>query len=241
LYSLFHAGDEQNRYTVAISPRAGLLIEMYGAEESVFNQSLSAYRLGDYKLIKGTVRDDNYYFESTTNRINSSHVSIGSQLIEGVIDWFDYLFGKGQSDTVNIIMVHMYLHDLVAFTDAVFPRSTRRMQTMVGSTADHSGGVGEHENTDIRLYNIVRDPCERVNLAADPQYAPVIAAIEAEISDIAAHRPPMLPLDLQLDISLDAAWSKHHVPGDCSANPAIKAKHCRFTHSWVPDVSTFAW
>jgi hypothetical protein len=216
---------------VAVSPRAGLLVEMYSADESVFNQSLSAYRLGDFKLIKGTVRDDNYYFESTNNKINCSHVSIGSQLIETVIDLFDNVFGKGQSDTVNIIMVHMWLHDLITFTDALFPRSTQYLQTTAADTA-------AHETTDLRLYNIAADPCEKVNLAGDLQYASVIAAIEKELSAIAANRPPSLPIDLQLDISLGAQWSKHHVGGDCSGNAAIKPSHCRFTHSWVADVST---
>jgi hypothetical protein len=231
LVVLYLAGDQSNRQSVAVSPRAGLLVEMYAAEESVFNQSLAAYRLGDYKLIKGTVRDDNYYLESTNNKINCSHVSIGSQVIETVIDLFDTVFGKGQSDTVNIIMVHMWLHDLIVFTDALFPRSTQYLQTT--AAAD----TAAHEATDLRLYNIAADPCEKVNLARDPQYASIIAAIEAELASITANRPPSLPIDLQIDISLGGQWSKHHVGGDCSSNPTIKPAHCRFTHSWVADVS----
>jgi hypothetical protein len=201
-----------------------VLLEMYSPEESVFNQSLSAYRLGDYKLIRGTVRDDNYYYESTTNRINSSHPSLGSVLVERLIDLCDAVFGKGQCDTINIVIVHVWMPDIIALTDRWLPSAAAQR--------------APHETSDFRLYNIVRDPCEQTNLAGDPQYASIIAAIDQETANIAAHRRHVLPLDLQLDISLGGAWSKHHVSGDCSANRAIKPRHCRFTHSWVPDVSS---
>jgi hypothetical protein len=201
-----------------------VLLEMYSPEESVFNQSLSAYRLGDYKLIRGTVRDDNYYYESATNRINSSHPSLGSVLVERLIDLCDAVFGKGQCDTINIVIVHVWMPDIIALTDRWLPSAAAQRIP--------------DESSDFRLYNIVRDPCEQTNLAGDPQYASIIAAIDQETASIAAHRRHVLPLDLQLDISLGGAWSKHHVSGDCSDNPAIKPRHCRFTHSWVPDVSS---
>lgn len=228
-------GDRRNRQSVAISPRAGLLLEMYDAEESVFNQSLSAFRLGDYKLIRGPVRDDNYYYESSTNKINCSHVSLGSMVIETIVDLNDFLFGKGQSDTLNIMMAHLWMPDLITLTDTWFPAPTAYINQRNGAIGEED--AGHHEATDLRLYNIAMDPCERYNLAGDPQYAAIIAAIDQEVSAIAAHRPHVLPLDVQLDISLGGAWSKHHVSGDCDINPSIPKEHCRFTHSWVPDVS----
>lgn len=210
-----------------------MLLEMYDAGESVFNQTLYAYRLGDFKLIVGTVRDENYYFESTTDRINSSHPSVGSNLVEAVVELQDYLFGKGQSDTLNIVLVHVYLNDIMAVTDYFFPRTAQlpyaKLPAPEAAPADGS--------LQKRLYNIARDPCERVNLAADPQYAAVIADIEGRIAVITRNRPHILPMDQQLDISLGGAWHQTHVSGDCSASPNIPADQCRFTHSWVADVS----
>lgn len=199
----------------AEGPRNSVLLEMYLSDESIFNQSLIAYRLGEYKLIRGTVRDDNYYYESYANRINSSSTTWGSYIMERALDTMDYIFGKGPADTLNIIMVHMFLHDLEKFIDGSPPKPS------------------------IQLYNIVEDPCERYNLANEPRYAAIIDEIDREIDKIAANRHPLLPMQLQLDISYGGgAWSSTHIDGDCSTNANIPPKYCKFTHSWVPDVST---
>ena len=34
-------------------------------------------------------------------------------------------------------------------------------------------------------------------------------------------------------------WFATFVPGDCSANPLIKLKDCRFTRPWLSDVSYY--
>ena len=60
--------------------------------------------------------------------------------------------------------------------------------------------------------------------------------IRAAAEKVAAHRPPMLPLDKQIAINHGSTWSKAHVEGDCSMNPLVQKSHCRFTHSWVADV-----
>jgi hypothetical protein len=226
-----NTGDDRNTNAVSPSPRAGVLLEMYSDEESVFHESLSAYRLGDYKLIRGTVRDDNYYYESTNNRVNSSRVTMGSAVIERAVDLCDATLGKGPCDTLSLIMVHMWMPKFIAFFERLFPEGAPAVSAV--NATNH----GQHEATNLRLYNIARDPCERVNLAGDPQYASIIAAIDKETAKIAAHRRHVLPLDVQLDISLGGEWAKYHVAGDCSANPAIAPEHCRFTHSWVHDVS----
>jgi hypothetical protein len=193
------------------SPRKGFLVEMYTAEESTFNQTLMSYRLGAYKLIRGMVRDSNYYAESSGAFLNCSHPTYSSKLIELTIEAMDYLFGKGPSDTLNIMLGHMFLHDLLSITD-------------------------HKPEPVLALYNIDEDPCERNNLAADPALAGVVREIDAELERIIATRAHSLHMELQLDISLGHDWAKTHVPGDCSTNPNIKPEHCRFTHSWVPDV-----
>ena len=218
----------------AVSPRSGFLVEMYFANESVFDQSLVSYRLGDYKLIQGSVRDSNYYYESSNNRVNSSHLSLGAYVAESIIEWQDYLFGKGPSDTLNIVVIHMLMFDWIAFADWLYP--------LRQNPPPHQNSVAHSEHsTTLRLYNIIHDPCEAFNLAEDPAYASTIAAIQKELDQVAAHRPALLPLDLQIDISHGSVWSKSHVPGDCSTNPDIKPEHCRFTHSWVADVSLFSF
>lgn len=214
------------------SPRNSVLLEYYDSTESVFNQTLAAHRVGDYKLILGTVRDENYYFESTDNKVNSSHPSLGSHVIETIVDALDYFCGQGQSDTLNIVLVHMYMHDVVAMTDRFFPR-VPQMDVRALPAPEHPPTDGSLQK---RLYNVARDPCERVNLAADPQYASIIAEIEEQIAEISRHRPPTLPMDLQLDISGGGPWHKTHKKGDCSADPSISEARCLFTHSWVPDV-----
>ena len=225
----FNEADDALQHHTAASPRDGFLVEMYFANESVFNQTLVSYRQGDFKLIEGSVRDVNYYYESSTNRINSSHLSLGSHLIESVVEWQDYLFGKGQSDTLNIMLVHVVMYDLIRIADYIYPLKS----PVVHPSVENEGGL---HGSQLRLYNVVKDPCETINLADDPHYAPTIASIRAELAAIAARRPPLLPLDQQIDISRGSLFDKSHVPGNCSADPSIKPEHCRFTHSWVADV-----
>ena len=251
-----HSSSTSGSSDSSTGPRAGMLLELYTSEESVFNQSLSSYRLGDYKLIRGSVRDHNYYFESSSNKINSSHNSVGSYVIETIIDAQDYWFGKGQSDTLNIVLAHMWLHDLIVLTDWLFPYSTAWLQTTnttelfdeevetdhsttTGTTATTGSSNNHHPSELIQLFNIVEDPCEHHNLARDPKYASIISTIDQELQSIMEHRPPMLPLHLQLDISTGGQWSRSHVTGDCSGNLGIKPDECRFTHSWVADVSSY--
>lgn len=230
IFSGVHGEAERLLKQRSASPRNGVLLEMYFANESVFNQTLVAYRLGDYKLIQGSIRDTNYYYESSTNRINSSHPSIGSTIIETLVGLQDYLFGKGESDTINIMMVHMWMHDLITITDRFWPLPAPALHHIKSAQVDRL-------TPQLKLYNIVEDPCELYNLAADPAHAATIAEIQKKMDEIAEHRPPMLPLDLQIDISHGNAWSKSRVGGDCSSNPNIRDGQCFFTHSWVADVS----
>lgn len=46
-------------------PRKEILLELLCAEETVFEADVMAYRIGNYKLVVGAVRDSNWYTESS--------------------------------------------------------------------------------------------------------------------------------------------------------------------------------
>jgi hypothetical protein len=65
----------------------------------------------------------------------------------------------------------------------------------------------------------------------------IIAKINEEINRIRSD--PKLPQLQPMGTIVDLAdvWSKTHVKGDCTMNPHLTAKECRFSHPWVHNVS----
>ena len=72
---------------------------------------LNEYILGDYKLISGIVRDDNYYMESSTSGLflNTSTPRMVSYVMECVIRAAETFLGAGPFDTTRIIFTHKIL------------------------------------------------------------------------------------------------------------------------------------
>ena len=92
-------------------PRDSLLLEMWATGDTPFGESLEAYRLGDYKLINGTVRDSNYYRESSSGRfLNISRPLWITYSMEVVIKCFEMFYGAGPFDTMRIILTHKVVH-----------------------------------------------------------------------------------------------------------------------------------
>ena len=87
----------------------------------------------------------------------------------------------------------------------------------------------------VRLYNVVDDPRETTNLAAEPFAAPIIAQMEQRLAIIKAGRAAAVQhVWMRYD---RASFQATHVKGDCSANPQLASKDCLFTHSWIANVS----
>ena len=97
--------------SASVVPRDGVLLEMWAAYDTPFNEQLEAYRLGDFKLINGSVRDPNYYWESTTGRfLNISRPLWSSYGFEILIKGMEAIFGAGPFDTLRILIAHKYVH-----------------------------------------------------------------------------------------------------------------------------------
>jgi hypothetical protein len=95
----------------AANPRDGLLLEMWAAGDTPFGETLEAYRLGDYKLINGTVRDSNYYGESSSGLfLNISRPLWITYTMETLIKWLEMVFGAGPFDTMRIVLTHKVVH-----------------------------------------------------------------------------------------------------------------------------------
>ncbi len=200
---------------VDISPRNEVLLEMYYPKEFIFSEGLVAYRIGDYKLIKGVVRDPHYYRESEHHfALNSSYQPWQLRVFEYFLHLGDRIFGLANFDNLRITYTHAIMQG-------------------IGARAQREG----KEETN-RLYNIRTDPIESVNLFNEPWAKPIIEQIEERIAHYERTRPP--PQRAHYMYHLLNSWAKTHVPGDCSMNPKIPASDCRFTHPWIPEVSAAA-
>ena len=102
------------------NPRDGLLLEMWAAGDTPFGETLEAYRLVDYKLINGTVRDPNYYGESSSGFfLNISRPLWITYSMETLIKCFEIVFGAGPFDTMRIILTHKVVHVRPLFRSAI--------------------------------------------------------------------------------------------------------------------------
>lgn len=198
---------------ISYAPRREVLLEMYSTQQFVFNEGLNAFRLGDFKLIEGIVRDENYYYESVgRDWLNVSSPSAMTLVTEGVNRAFDALFGNENNDLCRIVFTHQLLQG-----------------SLTGP--QHAGTAPT-----VRLYHIPSDPTESRNLAALPEYADVLAEIRERVQHYQRNRRP--PLDAHLIVPLDRWQAQLQQPGDCSMHPVLRHRpqsQCRFTHPWIPD------
>jgi hypothetical protein len=194
------------------SPRNEMLLEMYYPNEFVFNESLEAYRLGDYKLIKGIPRDINYYYESSGNYLNYSSPTFITRTIEYLLQLGDWYFGNNKFDGMKIYYTHILMQN----------QMTKSMKY-----ADKSESY--------RLYNIRKDPNESKNLWNESWVKPILEKIENRLTFYRNHRQPSQKA--HYFFHLRDTWPKTFVKGDCSMNPLIPVDQCHFTHPWLRDVS----
>ena len=61
--------------------RKSVLLDLYTREDSHDGKSLVAYRKGDFKLISGSYKDPNWYYEPTEDHVNSSDTGIRPRII----------------------------------------------------------------------------------------------------------------------------------------------------------------
>lgn len=197
---------------VTYEPRAEVLLELYSNKQFVFGETLQAYRIGDYKLIEGIVRDENYYYEALSqDRMNISTPTLATYATEGINRLFDTLFGNNHNDLCRIVFTHQLLQGSLAG-----PQRAGKVPT-------------------LRLYHIPSDPTESINLAELPQNAKIIQQIRKRVEHYQANRPD--PLDAHLLVPLDIWQRDMQASGDCSMHPTLKdlPQQCRFTHPWIPD------
>jgi hypothetical protein len=194
------------------SPRKEVLLEMYYANESVFKQEMVSYRIGDYKLVRGILRDTNYYYESSGWFLNMSNPSIFARAFETLHHFVEaFLVSEGAYDAYRIAFTHGFMQ-----TPLTLPQRLGKEET-------------------YRLYNIKEDPSESKNLYYEESSAAIIQQIEERIEYYRLSRlPPQKPW---LVYHWWDVWGKTHVKGDCSMNPEIPEHLCRFAHPWIDDVS----
>lgn len=198
-------GEQQS---IKNGPRSEMLLEMYFPEEFIFGEGQEAYRIDDWKLIKGIVRDENYYYESQADHMNFTTPTWFSQAGEKLVRVGDWIFGNNRFDLLRITMTHMFLQ-------GTFTYEQKRDPTL-----------------QTRLFNLADDPNETKNLAHEPWAKAMIEQIEQRLAHYKQTRAKVQPS--HLIFSLDE-WSKTHVSGNCSMNPNISARQCRFTHPWIAD------
>ncbi len=188
-----------------------MLLEMYYKEDMIFGEDLVAYRLGNYKLIRGVVRDDDYYSEALPGQdyIHKRMRSGLARTIEYFIRGLEIVCGIGQMDALRLTITHMFLHSVTE--------------------------VGESDT--VRLFDILNDPLEERDLSHEDFAIPIVAAMNEKLLKIKAGRPTQQKVWMQFHMQ---AWKHTHVRGDCSMNTEIKQSDCFFTHPWIADVRAMA-
>lgn len=190
-----------------ISPRTEMLLELYSSEDFVFDEDLMSYLDGDMKLIQGIVRDPFMYFESSLNRMNSSDTSHITFITEFALRALEWIFGAGRFDNTRIVITHRIAHMLL-----LQPQKKGKEST-------------------VRLYNLTADPSESTNIA--DQHPSIVKDLQNKVEKIKRNMVKQQKFWLQYD--LESQWPQTFVRGDCSTNPGIKTKDCKFTHPWLPD------
>eukprot|EP01038_Epipyxis_sp_PR26KG_P007515 gene7515-10237_t len=208
--------NKENEIQTA-GPRNEILLEMYYKEDSIFDEDLESYRYGDYKLIKGIIRDGHYYHEPLQNsnflNIKSNEILNNTiyKLFQSLLHILELFFGAGPFDMMRISLTHKYFQDSI--------------KSSQNPPQDY-----------IRLYDIINDPLEITNIAS--LHPNIVKIIEEKLLIIKNNRPVQQKVWMQYD--LDSIWTKTFVPGDCSANTYIKKKEsCLFAHPWIADVSYY--
>lgn len=189
--------------------RQEALLEMYDAENFLYNESLVAYVLGDLKLIDGVIRDPLYYYEADNDSINNTDTTLTTSLGQIEIRLGEAIFGSGPFDTSRVVITHSRIH----------------------ARLSEIGQIDNRNGSRLLLFNLSADPTESINIAS--QYPDIVEKIKFKIEAIRARRPIQQKFWLQSHLVDD--WPQTFVRGDCSMNPDIPADECHFTHPWVPD------
>lgn len=103
--------SEQCLLAQSVGPRDGVLLEMWGPYDTPFMEQLEAYRLGDFKLINGTVRDANYYWESKwgyfLNISKPLWVTYGVEVFTRILE---AVFGVSRCDSSRATITYKILY-----------------------------------------------------------------------------------------------------------------------------------
>ena len=152
------------------------------------------------------------------------------------------IFGKGPVDNLHLIIVHDFLHGTYSNEQKKKIKMKKQQVKIEGKN-----GMNNDDDDSVRgseggaalsyLYNVIQDPCEIINLIDTDEAIEIIAKINAEINRIRSDPklPQLQPMGTIVDLT--DVWSKTHVKGDCTMNPHLTVKECRFTHPWVQNVS----
>jgi arylsulfatase A-like enzyme len=88
---------------VTDSPRKEVLLELVPSDNAVLiSTDAFAYRIGDFKYIKGFPRDAHWYSEPRKDYLNSTDTSYMPYFAEMCLRFFEHLFGAGAFDTTRI-------------------------------------------------------------------------------------------------------------------------------------------
>lgn len=202
--------------------RNEILLELYCADENMFNQDLFAYRVGDYKYIQGIVGDGNWYYPSSVDKINATSIHHKWTFYHGVVRLFedlirlgDYIYGEGAFDSTRMMLVHGVLLQI----DRRFRKKTPEISYSYNNkSAIHS----------IFLFNIREDPYEQNNIVE--LYPELVKDIQSKLYQFRDNRPKQQYYWEQL---IGEEMVNTFVSGDCSMNPQIPQEQCRFVHPWI--------
>ena len=86
--------DQSEAFKSGKEVRKDVLLELFTDKESHDGSESIAFRKGRYKLVKGNIRDPNWYKEPTEDRVNTTDTSFFHRFIEAkILNTSHYFYG----------------------------------------------------------------------------------------------------------------------------------------------------
>eukprot|EP00615_Pteridomonas_danica_P010457 CAMPEP_0114339894 /NCGR_PEP_ID=MMETSP0101-20121206/8018_1 /TAXON_ID=38822 ORGANISM="Pteridomonas danica, Strain PT" /NCGR_SAMPLE_ID=MMETSP0101 /ASSEMBLY_ACC=CAM_ASM_000211 /LENGTH=673 /DNA_ID=CAMNT_0001472983 /DNA_START=14 /DNA_END=2036 /DNA_ORIENTATION=+ len=243
-------------------PRKTILYDLSLEGETLFGAMTQiGYRYENWKCVAGVTQDPHWFFESTNNKLNSTDEGLIGLAGEVVIRILDGIFGNAAMDPIRSAITHtvvdaMYMkpqfktlaedkhrffqqEDYQSKSSSFDDEPSVFFQTSIDSPllAPFPGEEGCGVNlaavlSGMQLFDLDNDPEERFDVSKD--HPEIVQKMIYDLQKFCIHRPQQQKYFIGVSLEIEA-MKKMLVDGDCSMNPVVKPKDCRFQHPFLED------